>query len=161
MLGVVRPWPNLGRRSTEWAGTLPGFVPPACNQRTRREQGRSVRFRRKPVGPDKPPRQGRSNDRAEVRPADSTRRTGEPSTGGSGRRQVTRSGATWAPFNGRNSPLCLERIRLTMETGLERIAVKARCEPKLCFTSLAHHITKERVWESLCRIPAKSAAGVD
>src|SRR5271156_6030900 len=48
-----------------------------------------------------------------------------------------------------------------METGLERIAVKARCEPKLCFTSLAHHITKERVWENLCRISAKSAAGVD
>ena len=48
-----------------------------------------------------------------------------------------------------------------METGLERIAVKARCEPKLRFTSLAHHITKERVWENLCRIPAKSAAGVD
>ena len=48
-----------------------------------------------------------------------------------------------------------------METGLERIAVKARCEPKLRFTSLAHHITQERVWENLCRIPAKSAAGVD
>ncbi|HEY6389102.1 MAG TPA: group II intron reverse transcriptase/maturase [Candidatus Acidoferrum sp.] len=48
-----------------------------------------------------------------------------------------------------------------METGLERIAVKARCEPKLRFTSLAHHVTKERVWENLCRIPAKSAAGVD
>lgn len=44
-----------------------------------------------------------------------------------------------------------------METGLERIAVKARCERKLCFTSLAHHITKERVWENLCRIPSKSA----
>jgi RNA-directed DNA polymerase len=48
-----------------------------------------------------------------------------------------------------------------MTTGLERIAVKARCEPKLRFTSLAHHITKERVWESLSQIPAKSAAGVD
>ena len=48
-----------------------------------------------------------------------------------------------------------------METGLERIAVKARCEPKLRFTSLAHHITQERVWENLCRISAKSAAGVD
>ncbi len=33
----------------------------------------------------------------------------------------------------------------TMTTGLERIAAKARCEPKLRFTSLAHHITKERV----------------
>src|SRR3954470_12927947 len=53
-----------------------------------------------------------------------TRRTGEPSTGGCGRRRVTRSGATWAPFNGRDSPLCKERIRLTMETDLERIAAK-------------------------------------
>src|SRR6202050_1835137 len=48
-----------------------------------------------------------------------------------------------------------------MTTGLERIAVKARCEPKLRFTSLAHHITKERVWENLNQMPAKSAAGVD
>src|ERR1700691_5154950 len=48
-----------------------------------------------------------------------------------------------------------------MTAGLERIAVKARCEPKLRFTSLAHHITKEGVWESLSQIPAKSAAGVD
>lgn len=48
-----------------------------------------------------------------------------------------------------------------METGLERIAVKARCERKLRFTSLAHHITKERIWENLCRIPSKSASGVD
>jgi RNA-directed DNA polymerase len=48
-----------------------------------------------------------------------------------------------------------------MTTGLERIAVKARCEPKLRFTSLAHHLTKERVWENLSQIPAKSAAGVD
>src|SRR3954468_8168417 len=35
-----------------------------------------------------------------------TRRTGEPFTGGSGRRQVIRSWATWAPFNGGDSPLC-------------------------------------------------------
>src|SRR6201997_4570229 len=48
-----------------------------------------------------------------------------------------------------------------MTTGLERIAVKARCEPKLRFTSLAHHISRPRVWENLCQIPAKSAAGVD
>ena len=33
----------------------------------------------------------------------------------------------------------------TMETGLERIADKARREPKLRFTSLAHHITADRV----------------
>ena len=49
----------------------------------------------------------------------------------------------------------------TMATGLERIAAKARCEPKLRFTSLAHHITKERVWENLCEIPTDSAPGVD
>jgi RNA-directed DNA polymerase len=48
-----------------------------------------------------------------------------------------------------------------MATGLERIAAKARCEPKLRFTSLAHHITGERVWENLCHIPSDSAPGVD
>ena len=49
----------------------------------------------------------------------------------------------------------------TMETGLERIAAKARGEPKLRFTSLAHHMTKERVWENLCEIRPDSAPGVD
>ena len=49
----------------------------------------------------------------------------------------------------------------TMATGLERIAAKARCEPKLRFRSLAHHITKERVWENLCEIPTDTAPGVD
>jgi len=48
-----------------------------------------------------------------------------------------------------------------MTTGLERIAAKARGEPKLRFTSLAHHITQERVWENLCQIPTDSAPGVD
>src|SRR5581483_11496783 len=38
---------------------------------------------------------------------------------------------------------------------------RARCEPKLRFASLAHHLIKERVWENLCQIPTKSAAGVD
>src|SRR6516164_7399386 len=49
----------------------------------------------------------------------------------------------------------------TMETGLERIADKARREPELRFTSLAHHITPDRVWRSLCQIPNHSAPGVD
>ena len=39
--------------------------------------------------------------------------------------------------------------QLTMETKLEQIAAKARCEPKLRFTSLAHHITRERVLKNL------------
>jgi RNA-directed DNA polymerase len=49
----------------------------------------------------------------------------------------------------------------TMATGLERIAVKARGDTKLRFTSLAHHVTQERVWDNLCQIPTNSAAGVD
>src|SRR6516165_4358188 len=49
----------------------------------------------------------------------------------------------------------------TMATGLERIAGKARCGPNLRFTSLAHHITPDRVWRSLCQIPNHSAPGVD
>jgi RNA-directed DNA polymerase len=51
--------------------------------------------------------------------------------------------------------------QLTMETGLERIAAKARCEPNLRFTSLAHHITRDRVERNLMRISNRSAAGVD
>jgi RNA-directed DNA polymerase len=48
-----------------------------------------------------------------------------------------------------------------METELERIAEKARCEPQLRFTSLAHQITRDRVQRSLARISNNSAAGVD
>ena len=48
-----------------------------------------------------------------------------------------------------------------METGLERIAAKARNEPQLRFTSLAHHITRQRVWDSLCHIPNGSSPGLD
>jgi hypothetical protein len=38
--------------------------------------------------------------------------------------------------------------QLTMETKLEQIAAKARCEPKLRFTSLAHHKTVEAAKKS-------------
>jgi RNA-directed DNA polymerase len=48
-----------------------------------------------------------------------------------------------------------------MTTGLESIAAKARCEPKLRFTSLAHHVTRTRIWECLCHIPNRSAPGCD
>ena len=48
-----------------------------------------------------------------------------------------------------------------MTTGLERIAAKARSEPKLRFTSLAHHITREGVWKNLNQIPVNSAPGCD
>lgn len=48
-----------------------------------------------------------------------------------------------------------------MQTGLEKIADKARKEPNLKFTSLAHHITKELIRESLNHIPKTTASGVD
>ena len=51
--------------------------------------------------------------------------------------------------------------QLTMETKLEQITAKARREPKLRFTSLAHHITRDRVRKNLLQIPKWSAAGVD
>src|SRR5499427_6460533 len=41
----------------------------------------------------------------------------------------------------------------TMATKLEQIAVKARREPNLRFTSLAHHIPRERVLKNLQQIP--------
>ena len=49
----------------------------------------------------------------------------------------------------------------TMATKLEQIAVKARCEANLRFTSLAHHITRDRVLKNLLQIPKRTAAGVD
>jgi RNA-directed DNA polymerase len=48
-----------------------------------------------------------------------------------------------------------------MPTGLERIAAKARQEPTLCFTSLAHHLDAERLWQALCHVPPHSAPGSD
>src|SRR6266478_8110620 len=61
--------------------------------------------------------------------------------------------------------------QLTMETKLEQIAAKARREPNLRFTSLAHHVTRERVQKNLsqkgqpflvgdeCTIALKPAVG--
>lgn len=48
-----------------------------------------------------------------------------------------------------------------MATKLEQIAVKARCEPKLRFTSLVHHVTQDRVERNLKKIPNRSAPGCD
>src|SRR5882762_583325 len=48
-----------------------------------------------------------------------------------------------------------------MTTGLERIAAKAREDRKLKFTSLAHHVTEELLWESVNHIPNTSAPGSD
>ena len=56
-------------------------------------------------------RRGRPDDRTAVRLADTTRRPGEPATGGSGQRKESRSTDTWAPFNGRIGLLCKEKNR--------------------------------------------------
>ena len=48
-----------------------------------------------------------------------------------------------------------------MATELERIAAKARCEPELLFTSLAHHVTRDRVEKNLKKVPNRSAPGCD
>jgi len=48
-----------------------------------------------------------------------------------------------------------------MPTGLERIAAQARQEPKLGFTSLAHHIDAQRLWQNLCHVPRHTAPGSD
>ena len=61
VIGVADPVAQRGRqnrrlRQREQSEALPGFIPPACNQRKQREQGRSIRFRRELVGPAKPKR---------------------------------------------------------------------------------------------------------
>ena len=48
-----------------------------------------------------------------------------------------------------------------MITGLEGIAAKARMEPNLVFTSVAHHITKDRIWDGLNHMPTNTAKGID
>jgi len=49
----------------------------------------------------------------------------------------------------------------TMTVGLERIAEKARREPTLQFTSLAHHLTVERLWQALQHLDPSTAPGLD
>ena len=53
------------------------------------------------VGSDELAMRGRPDDLAEVRLADSTLRSGEPITWGSGQQKLKRSWETWAPYNGR------------------------------------------------------------
>jgi group II intron reverse transcriptase/maturase len=48
-----------------------------------------------------------------------------------------------------------------MTTGLEGVAAKAREETKLVFTSLAHHVTRDLIKESLGHTPLSSAVGID
>src|SRR4051794_32978480 len=140
---------------------LPGFVPPACCPKVSCEQGRAIGLKRELVGPAKPKRRERSEGPTAVRLADSTPKSGEPATWGSGQRALNCSKANMASMQRGIRPSMQRDEPPTMETGLERIADKARREPKLRFTSLAHHITADRVWRNLFQIPNHSAPGVD
>lgn len=111
---------------------------------------------------DKPAKRGRLNDKPEVLLTDSTPRQGEPATWGSGQQKWTLSKETWAPYKGRiQAFMQWKEENLVMTTKLERIAAKALEQPALRFTSLTHHITKERLWECLQRIPKYTAPGTD
>lgn len=48
-----------------------------------------------------------------------------------------------------------------MSAELEGVAVKARREENLCFTSLAHHLTREAMWNGLNSIPTNTGVGID
>jgi group II intron reverse transcriptase/maturase len=48
-----------------------------------------------------------------------------------------------------------------MQSGIERVAEKARSDTNLRFTSLAHHITEEQLLKELKSIPKSSAVGTD
>src|SRR5580658_6045779 len=61
----------------------------------------------------------------EVILTDSTPRTGEPATWGSGQRWLDCSWATWAPYNGRHGLLFNEKISRPWKRNLEQIAAKA------------------------------------
>ena len=87
------------------------------------------------VGSDKPTKRGGSDGPAEVRLADSTLRSGEPATWGSGQQELNRSWATWAPYYGRLWPSIQREDKPVMATGLERIAAKTRSKPKSRFRS--------------------------
>jgi RNA-directed DNA polymerase len=84
-----------------------------------------------------------------------------PLQGEAASRRCTDRGPHERHTKGGNGPLCKERNTPVMLTGLERIAAKARQEPKLRFTSLAHHIDAERLWQNLCRVPHHTAPGSD
>jgi hypothetical protein len=112
---VADPVPQGGRQNLkthygEHLEMLPGFVPPACRQRVPCEQGRAVGFKRKLVGPAKPRRRERPNDLTAVRLADSTPRSGEPATWGSGQRALNCPKATWPPCKGREAVYAKRRI---------------------------------------------------
>lgn len=97
----------------------------------------------------------------EVRLTDSTPRTGEPARWGKRSAVVELFSGDMGSIQRELRPSIQREDQLTMETKLEQIAVKARREPNLRFTSLTHHITCDRVLENLSKIPKRSAAGVD
>jgi hypothetical protein len=73
-----------------------------------------------PVGSDKSTKRGRPDDLSEIGLADSTRRHGEPVTGGSGQQRLNSSKETWAPFKGRRRALIQRKGKLSHGNGIRR-----------------------------------------
>jgi hypothetical protein len=116
---------NFKTRHGEHLEVLPGFVPPACCPKVPCEQGRAVGLKRELVGPAKPKWRERSEGQAAVRLADSTPRSGEPATWGSGQRALNCSKATGRRFISLHSVIfiynkahtsCLARSALRHQT---------------------------------------------
>jgi len=85
---------NCVMRVGERSAVFPGFVPSACSQKGIMGTREIRLVQAELVGSDKLTMRGRSDDHAEVRLADSTLRSGEPVTWGSGQQVVNRSKET-------------------------------------------------------------------
>ena len=104
-------------------------------------------------------RRERPDDPMEVRLTGSTPRLGEPADMGKRSAVVELFLGDMGSIQRETRPSIQREDQLTMETKLEQIAVKARCEPKLRFTSLAHHITRDRVLKNLSHIQSARPPG--
>ena len=113
------------------------------------------------VEPNKPLKRGWFDGSPGVGLADSTRSQGEPVTRGSGQQSWTQSKETRTSFKGRIWAFMQRKEEPAVTTKLERIAAKARSDRKLAFTSLAHHLSKPLLRESLYHIPGRTAVGID
>ena len=104
------------------------------------------------VGSDELPTRGRPDDLAEVRLAYSE--VGRAGYMGKRPAETESFEGNMSVMQWTRGPSMQRGEPPVMETGLERIAAKARCEPKVRFTSLAHHVSSgpnlgEPLWNVL------------
>ena len=141
------------RHQAIWFGedsmALPGFSPAACYQRTLCERGRPADFRMDSVESDKPWKWEWLDETAGVGSADSTLSMGKPCTRGSGWQLLNLLRETWASCKGGFRPFMQRKEPPIMQTGLKRIADKARKEANLKFTSLNNGHRQRICWYSI------------